>query len=77
MTIEKYVRKEIRGPPRRSATRMSGPPDPEMISLGAGDPNFLLPDYITQAVKTAIEIGQTHYCFGGDPELKQARALNR
>ena len=74
MTIEKYIRKELRGPARRSATRMSGPPDPMMISLAAGDPNFLLPDYITQAVKTAIEIGQTHYCFGGDHELKQAIA---
>ena len=74
MTIEKYVRKELRGPARRSATRMSGPPDPEMISLAAGDPNFLLPDYIADAVRKAIEIGQTHYCFGGDPELKAAIA---
>ena len=74
MSIEKYVRKELRGPARRSATRRSGPPDPDMISLAAGDPNFLLPDYITQAVKEAIEKGQTHYCFGGDPELKAAIA---
>jgi aspartate/methionine/tyrosine aminotransferase len=72
MSIEKYVRKELRGPARRSRTRRAGPPDPEVISLAAGDPNFLLPDYITEAIKTAIEIGQTHYCFGGDPELKVA-----
>ncbi len=74
MSIEKNVRKELTGPARRSATRRSGPPDPEMISLAAGDPNFLLPDYITDVVKHAIEIGQTHYCFGGDPELKEAIA---
>ena len=74
MSIEKYVRKELRGPVRRSATRRSGPPNPEIISLAAGDPNFLLPDYIKEAVKKAIEIGQTHYCFGGDPKLKVAIA---
>ncbi|TRO52264.1 pyridoxal phosphate-dependent aminotransferase [Candidatus Bathyarchaeota archaeon] len=74
MSVEKYVRKELRGPARQSATRRSGPPDPEMITLAAGDPNFLLPDYIANEVKHAIEIGQTHYCFGGDPELKEAIA---
>ena len=74
MSIEKYVRKELRGPARRSATRRSGPPDPDVISLAAGDPNFLLPGLIVDAVKEAIEKGQTHYCFGGDPELKEAIA---
>lgn len=70
MSIERLVRKQLQGPARRSATRRSGPPDPEMISLAAGDPNFLLPDYIADAVSGAIKKGQTHYCFGGDPELK-------
>lgn len=74
MSVEKYIRKELRGPARRSATRRSGPPDPEMISLAAGDPNFLLPEYIAKAIYDAIKIGQTHYCFGGDPELKQSIA---
>jgi aspartate/methionine/tyrosine aminotransferase len=71
MHVEKLVRKQLLGPARRSATRVSGPPDPKMISLAAGDPNFLLPDYIAKAVDEAIRKGQTHYCFGGDPELKQ------
>jgi aspartate/methionine/tyrosine aminotransferase len=70
MSIERLVRKELQGPARRSGTRLSGPPDPEMISLAAGDPNFLLPEYIANAVYEAIKKGQTHYCFGGDPELK-------
>lgn len=70
MSIERLVRKQLHGPGRRSGTRLSGPQDPDMISLAAGDPNFLLPDYIANAVNHAIKIGQTHYCFGGDPELK-------
>ncbi len=66
MSIERLVRKQLHGPGRRSRTRLSGPQDPDMISLAAGDPNFLLPDYIANAVNNAIKIGQTHYCFGGD-----------
>ena len=43
-----------------------------MISLGAGDPNFLLPKYIADALNQSVLDGYTHYCFGGDPELKVA-----
>ena len=71
MHVEKLVRKQLQGPARRSATRVSGPPDPDMISLAAGDPNFLLPEFIAEAVSEAIKKGMTHYCFGGDPELKE------
>jgi aspartate/methionine/tyrosine aminotransferase len=70
MSIERLVRKELHGPGRQSATRRSGPPDPEMISLAAGDPNFLLPKYIADTVNQAILDGHTHYMFGGDPQLK-------
>ena len=70
MSIERLVRKELHGPGRRSATRRSGPPDPEMISLAAGDPNFLLPKYIADTINQAILDGHTHYMFGGDPQLK-------
>jgi aspartate/methionine/tyrosine aminotransferase len=45
---------------------------PNSISLAAGDPNFLLPDYIVKAVADAIEEGCNHYCFGGEPALTEA-----
>ena len=72
MSIERLVKKEIRGQMRRSATRQAYVLPEDSISLAAGDPNFLLPDYIAQAVYDAIKNGCTHYCFGGDPELRPA-----
>jgi len=72
MSIERLVRKEIRGPWRVRATRMRLEAPADMISLAAGDPPFLLPKYIADAVNDAILKGYTHYCFGGDPEFKVA-----
>ena len=72
MSIERLVRKEIRGQMQRSATRMAYVEPEDSISLAAGDPNFLLPDYIAQAVYDAIKEGCTHYCFGGEPALRPA-----
>ncbi len=72
MSIERLVRKEIRGPARVSATRRRIAADPDTISLAAGDPNFLLPEFIADAVKQAILDGCTHYNFGGEPALKVA-----
>ncbi len=72
MSIERLIRKEIRGPWRVRATRQRVEAPQDMISLAAGDPNFLLPKYVADAVNDAILNGQTHYCFGGDPELKAA-----
>jgi aspartate/methionine/tyrosine aminotransferase len=62
MSIERFLRKEIRGSWRIRATRMRLEAPADTISLAAGDPPFLLPKYIAD----------THYCFGGDPELKAA-----
>ena len=72
MSIERLVKKEIRGQSQRSATRQAYVEPEDSISLAAGDPNFLLPDYIAQAVYDAIKEGCTHYCFGGDPALRPA-----
>ena len=74
MSIERLVRKELRGPARVSATRRRVGASEDMISLAAGDPNFLLPEYIADEMKQAVLDGCTHYCFGGDPELKAAVA---
>lgn len=74
MSIERLVRKELRGPWRIRATRMRFKAPEDMISLAAGDPNFLLPQYVADAVNQAILDGCTHYCFGGDPDLKKAIA---
>jgi aspartate/methionine/tyrosine aminotransferase len=72
MSIERLVRKEIRGPWRVRATRLRFEAPADMISLAAGDPPFLLPKYVADAVNDAILKGYTHYCFGGDRELKLA-----
>jgi aminotransferase len=58
----------------RSATRQAYVEPEDSISLAAGDPNFLLPDYIAKAVYDAIKEGCTHYCFSGDPALRPAIA---
>ena len=72
MSIGKLVRKELTGEIRRSATRRRVAAAPGTISLAAGDPNFLLPDYIAKTVYDAICEGKTHYCFGGEPTLRDA-----
>ena len=72
MSIERLVKNEIKGEMRRSATRQAYVVPEDSISLAAGDPNFLLPDYIAKAVYDAIKEGCTHYCFGGDPALRPA-----
>ena len=72
MSIERLVKKELKGQMRRSATRQAYVSPPDTISLAAGDPNFLLPDYIAQAVGDAIREGCTHYCFSGEPKLRPA-----
>ena len=74
MSIESLVKKEVRGPVRIPPTRLRLKMPPDAINLAPGDPNFLLPEYIADAVYKAIREGYTHYCFGGDPELKEAIA---
>jgi aspartate aminotransferase len=45
----------------------------DIISLGAGEPDFDTPDHIKAAAITAIQQGQTRYtAVDGTPELKQA-----
>ena len=45
----------------------------DVISLGAGEPDFDTPDHIKQAAIVAINQGQTKYtAVDGTPELKQA-----
>ena len=45
----------------------------DVISLGAGEPDFDTPDNIKQAAKDAIDRGETNYTpVAGIPELKQA-----
>ena len=72
MSIEKLVRKELTGQVQVSATRRRVAAAPGTISLAAGDPNFLLPEYIAKTVYDAIREGKTHYCFGGEPALRNA-----
>jgi len=50
MSIERLVKKEIKGQMQRSATRQAYVTPEDSISLAAGDPNFLLPDYIAQVI---------------------------
>jgi aspartate aminotransferase len=45
----------------------------DIISFGAGEPDFDTPSNIKEAAKKAIDAGYTKYCpVGGTPELKQA-----
>lgn len=55
-------------------SRVRVPPQPGMINLGAGDPDFNQPEFINKAVYDAMKEGHTHYAFGGDPEFKVAIA---
>jgi len=72
MSVESLVRNELKQRVQASSTRQRYVDPPNMISLAAGDPNFLLPEYIVEAVSAAIKGGCNHYCFGDDPELKEA-----
>ncbi len=45
----------------------------DIISLGAGEPDFDTPDSVKEAAKKAIDEGQTKYtAVDGSPALKQA-----
>ncbi len=57
-----------------SSTRVNVAPDPKLINLGAGDPDFNQPNIINKAVYQAMKEGHTHYEFTGVPEFKSAIA---
>jgi aspartate aminotransferase len=60
---------------RRRSLRPAAMPDPELISLAAGDPDFPTPEHISQALADALAAGATHYAqLVGDPELRAALA---
>jgi aspartate aminotransferase len=45
----------------------------DVISFGAGEPDFDTPENIKDAARNAINTGYTKYCpVGGSPDLKQA-----
>ncbi len=72
MSLEKLIRKELISTTPGSSARVRLADPPNTLSFAAGDPNFKLPKYIADAVFKAIKDGNTHYCFGGDPDLKIA-----
>lgn len=74
MSVERFARKELLDIGRGPATRVSLPPIPGLINLGAGDPDFNQPEFIADAVHRAMMEGYSHYVFGGDPEFKRAIA---
>jgi aminotransferase len=75
MSVEKFAKKEILAMQGGGAlTRARVGPIPDMINLGAGDPDFNQPEFINKAVYDAMKAGHTHYAFGGDPEFKAAIA---
>ncbi|MBO7358972.1 MAG: aminotransferase class I/II-fold pyridoxal phosphate-dependent enzyme, partial [Clostridia bacterium] len=44
----------------------------DVIGFGAGEPDFDTPDYIKQAAKDALDLGQTRYTpVAGTAELKE------
>jgi aminotransferase len=48
---------------------------PEAISLGLGEPDFVPPKHVLEAVKQALDEGKTHYTLTmGIPELREALA---
>jgi aminotransferase len=48
---------------------------PEAISLGLGEPDFVPPKHVLDAVKQALDEGKTHYTLTmGLPELREALA---
>ncbi len=74
MDIMKFAKKEIAAMQQGLTSRVRVPPQPGMINLGAGDPDFNQPEFINKAVYDAMKEGHTHYAFGGDPEFKVAIA---
>ena len=76
MGVEKYAKKEIVTLMKMagSITRSSAGHIEGMINLGAGDPDFDQPEFINKAVYEAMEAGQTHYSFTGEPDFKAAIA---
>ena len=75
MDVSKFAKKEILAMGAGSATRSLVAPDPKMINLGAGDPDFNQPSFIDRAVYNAMKEGYTHYDFTRPyPQFKQAIA---
>jgi aminotransferase len=76
MGIEKYAKKEVATlmTMAGAATRARVGPIPGLINLGAGDPDFNQPEFINKAVYEAMQAGETHYSFSGEPDFKQAIA---
>ena len=75
MDVTKYAKKELLSMMiGSSSTRVNIAPDPKLINLAAGDPDFNQPNIINKAVYLAMKEGHTHYTFNGVPEFKQAIA---
>ena len=74
MDVMKFAKKEIAAMQQGLTSRVSVPPQPGMINLVAGDPDFNQPEFINKAVYEAMKAGHTHYAFGGDPKFKAAIA---
>ncbi len=48
---------------------------PDVINLGIGEPDFVPPPHVLEAVKQALDAGKTHYTLTtGIPELREALA---
>ncbi len=74
MDVSKFAKKELLAMAAGSSTRVNVAPDPKLINLGAGDPDFNQPNFINKAVYQAMKEGHTHYEFTGVPEFKEAIA---
>ena len=74
MDVMRFAKKEIVAMQQGLTSRVRVSPQPGMINLGAGDPDFNQPEFINKAVYEAMKAGHTHYAFGGDPEFKAAIA---
>jgi aspartate/methionine/tyrosine aminotransferase len=74
MSVQKLIKKEVLAMGGGSGTRVNVAPNPKLINLGAGDPDFNQPEFINKAVYDAMKEGKTHYEFGGVPEFRKAIA---
>ncbi len=74
MSVQKLIKKEVLAMGGGSGTRVNVAPNPKLINLGAGDPDFNQPEFINKAVYDAMREGKTHYEFGGVPEFRKAIA---
>ncbi len=74
MDVNKFAKKELLAMAAGSSTRVNVAPDPKLINLGAGDPDFNQPNIINKAVYQAMKEGHTHYEFTGVPQFKKAIA---